>query len=193
MRFLSVSLVLLAGLLMAPAASADSLRCDGRIVSTGQLAGEVLAACGTPAYRDRWYAAPAYGVDEELWFYNFGSQQLVKILRFRQGQLVSIAADGYGFDTAPASSCDPSEISRGLSAFKLLHRCGEPTTRESFDELRDLHRDDPAARDNAYRPSHRERWVYDFGAGTRMRIVTLREGRVTDVETGAPGSRSRND
>jgi hypothetical protein len=177
----------------APLAWGESMRCNERIVSTEQLAGEVLAACGTPAYRDRWYAAPASGLDEELWFYNFGSQQLVKVLRFRQGRLVSIASDGYGFDSPPASSCAPTDIVRGLSAFRLLHRCGEPATRESFDELRTMHPDDPAARAGAWRPSHRERWVYDFGAGARMRIVTLREGRVTEVETGEAGSRGRND
>ncbi|MGH8482137.1 MAG: DUF2845 domain-containing protein, partial [Nevskiaceae bacterium] len=115
-------------------------------------------------------------------------QRFVRILRFRHGRLVSIASDGYGFDTPPASSCEPVNVVRGLSAFRLLHRCGPPATRESFDEVYPLHRGDPARRPGAVRPIHRERWVYDFGPDAHLRIVTLHDGRVVDVELGAKGS-----
>ncbi|MGQ0586969.1 MAG: DUF2845 domain-containing protein [Gammaproteobacteria bacterium] len=129
----------------APAAWAgDTLRCGDRVVSTEDLAAEVLAACGDPDYRDQWLQPPA-------------------------------------------SSCAPTEIVRGLSAFRLVHRCGRPVTRETFDELRPLHRKDAAYTDHAARPVRRERWVYDFGAGSRMRVVTLNNGKVTDVDSGERG------
>jgi hypothetical protein len=188
MRFLLACTLLAA----APTARGDTLRCDARIVSTGALAAEVLAACGTPAHRDRWHAAPHYVVDEEQWYYNFGAQRLVQVLRFRHGQLVSIQSDGYGFDTPPASRCAPHDIVRGLSTFRLLHRCGEPLTREAFDALRPLREGDPARRDGAWRPVHRERWVYDFGPDTRTRIVELRDGRVVEVESGDVGGAPRD-
>src|SRR5262245_59156763 len=101
MRTLLALMVLAA----TPAAWAgESMRCGNRIVATEAVAGEVLAACGHPAYRDRWYAPPTYAVDEEQWFYNFGSQQFVRVLRFREGRLVSIESDGYGFDNPAATS-----------------------------------------------------------------------------------------
>ena len=170
----------------APLAWADgTLRCGDRIVATEALAAEVLAACGEPDYRDRWFAPPFH--DEEQWYYNFGSQRFVRVLRFRHGLLASIDSDGYGFDGPPSARCEPAAVVRGLSAFRLLHRCGPPATRESFTELRPLRHDDPAHHDHAVRPVRRERWVYDFGADTRQRIVELRDGRVVDVEAGERG------
>ena len=166
----------------------DSLRCGDRIVSTEDLAAEVLAACGEPDYRDYWLLPPAYVAAEETWWYNFGSQRFVQILRFRNGELVSIQSDGYGFDTPAASSCAPTEIVTGLSAFRLIHRCGRPSTRESFDELRPMHREGTVAAYDTVKPVRRERWVYDFGPDRRMRVVTLRNGRVSDVDSGERGS-----
>ena len=190
MRVTPVLAVLALGLLAAApeAMSGDTMRCGNRIVSTEAVAGEVLAACGRPDYRDSWSSAPTYAVDEELWYYNFGSRQFVRVLRFTQGRLVSIASDGYGFDTPSASSCAPTDVVKGLSAFRLLHRCGAPLTRESFDQVYPLRDGDPAQREGAVRPIHGERWVYDFGADTRMRIVTLRNSRVVDIELGNNGS-----
>jgi hypothetical protein len=169
---------------VAPLAWGDTLRCGDRLVRTEALAAEVIAACGAPDYRQISYGGPAYGVDEEQWYYNFGSQRLVRVLRFRRGELVSIAADGYGFDARPASRCRATEIRSGVSAFRLLRACGEPASREAFEES-SLAQDDP---EDAPPPQYRERWVYDLGSDTRMRIVTLREGRVTDVTLGHYGS-----
>src|SRR5690349_2436187 len=96
--------------LAPPAWAGDTLRCGSRVVSTEDLAAEVLAACGEPEYRDRWLAPPHYASDEEQWYYNFGANRLVQILRFRHGQLVSIEADGYGFDDPPSDHCAPMDI-----------------------------------------------------------------------------------
>jgi hypothetical protein len=165
----------------------DTMRCGDRIVSTEALIAEVLAACGPPDHRDRWQIPPLYVVDEEQWYYNFGARRLVRVLRFRHGRLASIDTDGYGFDGPPASRCGPADLQRGLSTYALLRRCGPPLTRESFTELRELRRGDPARHDHAVRPIRRERWVYDFGADTRQRIVELRDGRITDIEQGGFG------
>lgn len=169
----------------APLAWGDTLRCGDRLVRTEALVAEVIAACGTPDYRQISYGRPAYGADEEQWYYNFGAQRFVRVLRFRQGQLVSVAADGYGFDARRASRCAATEIRSGASAFRLLGLCGEPVSREAFEESPPPAQDDP---DDAAPPRYRERWVYDLGSDTRMRIVTLREGRVTDVTLGHYGS-----
>ena len=185
MRPLLVCLTLI--LLPTTAWPADTLRCGDRLVSTEAVTGEVLAACGEPDYRDAWYTAPGVAAsDEEEWTYNFGASRLIQILHFRHGRLESIRADGYGFDNPPASRCEPSEIVTGLSKFGLLHRCGTPLTRESYDGLVRYHPGQPRYME----PIRREVWVYDFGADTRLRIVTLRNGRVVSVESGEAGSDS---
>jgi hypothetical protein len=173
----------------APGARAgDTLRCGSRVVATEAPIAEVLAACGEPDYRDRWRVPPHFAADEEQWYYNFGANRFVQILGFRHGLLVSVEADGYGFDDPPNERCAPMDIVRGLSKLRLLHRCGQPATQESYDELRPLRRRDGGVRHDAARPVRRELWTYDFGPDTRMRIVTLKNGRVTDVESGALGS-----
>jgi hypothetical protein len=182
-----VLLVLALFAVATTARGGDTMRCGDRIVSTEALVAEVLAACGEPDYHDRWLEPPLYVAEEEQWYYNFGSQRFVRVLRFRHGRLTSIETDGYGFDQPPAGRCAPADIVRGLSAFRLLHRCGPPATRETLAALLPLRHGDPARRAGAVRTVRSERWVYDFGAGTRLRIVRLRDGRVVDVEQGEFG------
>ena len=170
-------------------ARADSLRCGARIVSTGALAAEVLGACGEPVYRDAWaYPAPysgEYVSDVEEWYYNFGPNQLLRILRMRNGTLAAIDTDGYGYADASAQECAPSDFTPGLSKFRLLLRCGPPTTRESANLLRPWR--DPHThqlREDLLVPVYRERWVYNLGATYLLQIVSLENGRITDVVSG---------
>lgn len=102
-------------------ARADSLSCDGRIVSTGDSRYEVKATCGEPddavqrvEYRtvSGRVAGPCSKeggkircsqtreqvvevvVDE--WLYDFGRNRFIEYLTFEQGRLVSIRTGSYG-------------------------------------------------------------------------------------------------
>lgn len=189
-------LLMLATALCLPASAGDSMRCGDRIVATGAMPAEVLGACGPPAYRDPWvFQHPVHHgavADVEEWYYNFGPNQLLRILRFRHGRLAEIGADGYGYAEPPARRCEPGAIVEGLSKFRLLLLCGAPATREALSLLRPLRDRRTGAIVPGYEePVYGERWVYDFGSRYLLRLVTLEDGRVVDVDSGARGSDAR--
>jgi hypothetical protein len=187
--------VLAAGWLFgAEAEAAGALRCGSRLVQEGQHAAELLAACGEPNYRDSWgYPGPRGGwlADVEEWYYNFGPSQLLRVVRLRNGRISSIEADGYGYHESSEVRCEPAALVPGLSKFRLLRLCGEPLTRKASSVLRrlgdDPYRQYPQGYGDYHTAVHREEWVYNFGSRYLLRIVTLEDGRIVDVEDGARG------
>lgn len=81
----------------APAA-ADTMRCGDRLVHVEDTVGEVLAACGEPAWRvERIASKPDFVIEQEQdWTYDFGPNRLLQTLVFRRGRLAAIEAGGYG-------------------------------------------------------------------------------------------------
>jgi len=113
---------LVLGVLFAsPSARADSLACNGRIVSSGDSRYEVKAVCGEPddasqrveyrTLRGR-VAGPCQRVDGKVicsdtreqvievvideWIYDFGRNRFIEYLTFEQGKLVSVRTGSYG-------------------------------------------------------------------------------------------------
>ena len=118
---LSATALAVAALTTTASARADSLSCDGRIVSTGDSRYEVKATCGEPddavqrvEYRTVTgrVAGPCVRdgrkvrcsqtreqvvevvVDE--WLYDFGRNRFIEYLTFEQGKLVSVRTGSYG-------------------------------------------------------------------------------------------------
>jgi hypothetical protein len=115
-------LIILLGV-MAAAGSAQGFRCDGKIVTEGDYAYDVLAKCGEPDYVNTWeeervrrgfhgplepqkkrdqepYRQPALVREQvivEVWTYNLGRQRLTRYLRFENGRLVEITTGDYGY------------------------------------------------------------------------------------------------
>lgn len=181
-----------------PASAGDSLRCGSRIVSLRAIGAEVAAICGEPAYVDRWETElPLTGQpvgDTEIWYYNFGGNQLLRVLKFRNGRLASVDTDGYGFDGQADGHCGPGEIVEGESKFRLLTRCGDPVARRVTGALRSVQpqsriyrRYESTGYNDYVTPVYREEWVYNFGPRYRQRTVTLENGWVVDVADGGPG------
>jgi Protein of unknown function (DUF2845) len=93
--------------------TAQSLRCDGKIISEGASRAEVAALCGDPVQVDQksvYYrpiastgnqanprAASAVEVQVEVWTYNFGPNRLMQRIRFEDGLVVRIESLGYGY------------------------------------------------------------------------------------------------
>lgn len=102
-------------------ATADSLRCDRRLVSTGDSQYQVRAVCGAPDAETRRVehrtvrrhvsgpcrdgSSKAHcGVVEERtveviideWVYDFGSNRFVQHVLFEQGTLVRVISGSYG-------------------------------------------------------------------------------------------------
>ena len=186
MRNLRVFVILVLVLLPPTARASETMRCGSRLVSTEQLAAEVLGACGEPDYVDRW--EPPVSVlplaalaDVEEWYYNFGSSQLLRVLHFQHGRLVQIDNDGYGFPGNIGRGCDPYRIVEGLSKYRLQLFCGPPVTRRVEYALRPLRRVHAGGVPSGVVPVYSEEWVYNFGAHNFLRVVTLENGRVSDV------------
>lgn len=178
----------------------DTLRCGARLVSVGQSEGEVEARCGPPSFRDvETYALPrnrGYAADVEVWTYNFGPNRLLRLLRFRDGELAGIRSAGYGFSGKPQDHCQPQAITVGMSKYALLFHCGEPVQKSAANRLLPVFPNGPVQRlpDGVYaaiggypRQVYREHWTYNFGPDRFQREVTLDDGVVTDVEAGERG------
>lgn len=186
----------------SPARAGDSMRCGSRIVTVEARAADILAACGDPDYRDV-YSYPGPRVpgeisDVEQWTYNFGRNQLLHVLKLRHGRLVDIRTDGYGFTPTAAPRCDSGALEEGLSKYRLLASCGEPFTRRTVGYVTTLqprHR----RRVGGFTTSHghipvevfREEWVYNFGPNQFLKVVTIEDGQIAEVDNGERGFNPR--
>lgn len=95
------------------AGPAHALRCGGDVVSEGDSVFALTAKCGNPTavervdpavvterawdpwrgdYRVEYAVAP-----HELWFYNFGPRRLVARITVRDGKILRIQHEGYGY------------------------------------------------------------------------------------------------
>lgn len=182
MRATGACALLLALPLVAPPAQA--LRCGTELVREGDAQFEVRRACGEPD----WVAAYHYGHanGREIWHYNFGPNELIRVLQFRGGRLQRITTAGRGFrEQSAAGRCRPGDLLEGMSAVELLHRCGEPIQRE----VRGLvdHVDPPGLghrhRRHRFRRVLVEDWYYDLGGGYLARRLQLVDGIVARIET----------
>lgn len=192
-------LAALALIVAAMPADAGSMRCGSRLVDEGDLAAELLAACGEPALRDPWsFQLPrgGYVADIEQWVYDFGPSQLLRLVRLRDGRIIEFETDGYGFppesDSTPPRRCEPRLITPGLSKYRLLRSCGEPLTRRAENVLKPLYARPEVYRPEAYghyprgdyvTPAYREEWVYNLGPQAAMRQVVLEDGWVVRVDS----------
>ncbi|MGH8516325.1 MAG: DUF2845 domain-containing protein [Panacagrimonas sp.] len=201
-RPLLAAFLLLLGPALPRAMASDSMRCGSRIVTVEARAADVLAACGEPDFRDV-YSYPGPRVpgevsDVEQWTYNFGRNQLLHVLRLRHGRLVDIRTDGYGFAPGSTRRCAADSILEGLSKYRLLANCGEPFTRRTVgyvNTLQPRHRH----RHGGFTTSHghipvevfREEWIYNFGSSHFLKVVTLEDGVVAEVDNGERGFNPR--
>lgn len=197
MYHLLLIVLLIWGLSPSPA-NADSISCDGGIVSNDDSVVELLMKCGQPrwkeSHQEEFGSRLAPGVKQktivevEEWTYDFGPQQLLRIVTIRNGVVAGVrTGHEYGQPrekASPGPECGDRIISTGDTKSEVLDKCGEPYYRTSHDEeLRE-----PLG-ETGFRKIviTVEEWTYNFGPQRFMRIITFRNGRVTDVRTGDYG------
>ena len=162
------------------------LRCGSRVVGAGLISAQVRNACGAPFWTENYTSLEILGaggpieeqreVNWDIWYYNFGSRNLMQRLAFRDGRLQSVESLGYGVDEI-GTACAPLLAARGLSVGELVARCGEPASREraAGATLRRLPGVLFANEDR------REDWLYDDGSAYLTRYVIV-NGRVAGAE-----------
>lgn len=203
--------LLLATALPAAAATDDSLRCAGGIVSVRDWKIDLLGKCGEPTLRDvtrseeltltREATPPATPSVRstgtvERWTYDFGPGAFTATVTIEAGRIRSIERGGRGHAEQPAGTprrpvpvapCDYTTLRVGDRTYDLLARCGEPATRDVQLLERSV---EVVERGNAVRRAFTvtlEVWTYHFGPQTLVRIVELEDGKVVRVETGSRG------
>lgn len=169
---------------------AGKLTCDGRIVVIGSRMEEVSDRCGPPAWQQRLYDTPVADAATDLsgaqlsiideWIYNFGPDRLIRFLRFREGRLVGVRTDGYGFAGAGSfPDCREGQgLRAGMSKMEVVCTCGEPAGPAGSA--------DPVGRRRAV---ERDEWHYDFGADQLVRTLRFRSGRLVEIVTGGYGGK----
>lgn len=179
--------ILALSLALAPAAArADSIRCDGGIVSVGDAKIDLLGKCGPPSLvEDRWRRKTSV----ERWTYNFGPDRFLQFVTLVDGKVALVERGGYGYppeklaepqEPPGRARCDGSAIHLGDSTLDLLAKCGEPALQESRLERRA----DAAGRGTLVRV---DVWTYDFGPRSFVQFATLENGTVVRVERGGYG------
>ncbi len=182
------ALCLLPFLLLAAAPAAQALRCDSRVVGTGDRDVQVRQRCGAPFWTDEFRTLDRQGANGpyevqsetvyESWYYNFGPQRLMVRLLFRDGVLLREDTLGYGVREIGAA-CNLDMLAPGLTSGEIVARCGAPASRRYREDTlvrRDGHGNE------RYAPQRREEWVYATGDG-RSRLLYLTDGQLDSVES----------
>ncbi len=179
-------LALLAALLAA--APAQALRCDGRLVGTGDHAVQVERRCGEPYWIESYSEWLVVGENQalerrierqlEAWYYNFGPDRLLHRLLFIDGRLVRDDTLGYGVSKI-GGRCNYDTLDRGLSIGEVVARCGLPASQSRRYGLVTLRDDSGLARE---REARRDEWIYDPGSGRRLQLIVFVDGRVAERE-----------
>jgi hypothetical protein len=119
-RYLVVLVLATAGvgtLAAAPARAEDSMRCGSKLISVRDGKDKVRSLCGEPSSvsfqgvirraaryeygygygRYDYYGPGVIDMPVEVWTYNFGTNKLLRKLRFVGDELDEIRTDGYGY------------------------------------------------------------------------------------------------
>ena len=119
-RYLRVLVLATVGagtLAAAPARAEDSMRCGSKLISVSDGKDKVRSLCGEPSSvsfqgvirraaryeygygygRYDYYGPGVIDMPVEVWTYNFGTNKLLRKLRFVGDKLDEIRTDGYGY------------------------------------------------------------------------------------------------
>ena len=177
----------------APARAQDSIRCDSRLASRGDLDIALRQTCGEPYFIDSWQelvsveAAPdvaiATPVQVEDWYYDQGSNRFLQRVRLRDGRIVAVdSLPSYG-RRRPLETCRGAAVRTGISVGELVSLCGQPGQRRALGQA--LLIGQPPA--TSVLPTRHERWIYPL-AERRWLLVELQQGRVRALQASSdPG------
>jgi hypothetical protein len=181
-----VAFALLLGTFALPA---QALRCGTRVVTEGDRDFAVRERCGEPYFTEQSYALTVRGAngpyevqDEtvyDVWYYNFGPQRLLVRLLFRDGRLAREESLGYGVSEI-GGDCNLDGLPAGTPGGEIVARCGTPSTRNTRQRT-EVRRDGRG--NERFSQVRLEEWIYDIGRNRLMRVLTLENGRLLEVNS----------
>ncbi len=165
--------------------SPAALRCGSALVSDDAWPIEVEERCGPPDYVAEYPSAtiPGLGVvqTEMHWYYNPGPQRFIQRLTFRNGRLARVESLGYGFHPPRSGRCSLNTLRHVQNEYELIARCGEPASKRIEWQLpRPLGRYENW---QVLQPVLIQQWLYDFSDNQFRQVVTLRNGRVVEIQS----------
>lgn len=90
---------------------AESLDCIGGIVSVGDSRVDLVMKCGEPDWKDSHDEVISERLDSvtkrklivavDVWTYNYGPSQLIRIVTMKNGRIAEIQTGGYGYMKSP--------------------------------------------------------------------------------------------
>lgn len=123
----------------------------------------------------------------EEWTYNFGPSRFLRTVILRNGVVAGFRTGPYGRtkgSDAPGPACDDRIMSVGDTKAEIVLRCGVPFYKSSYQEEQKERIDDSSNRKVIVTV---EEWTYNFGPQRFMRIITFRNGTVTNIRTAGYG------
>lgn len=181
-RSILLGLLALAGLGQV---SQAGFRCGSSLVNEGDWPTEIEQRCGPPDYISTYPTATVAGLGvvqtEEHWYYNPGPQRFVKRLVFRNGKFVRSESLGYGFHVSGGRGCDPGTLRHISNEYELITRCGEPASKRVEWQIPSGH--NRSENWQALNPVLIQEWLYEFSDNQFRQIVTLKNGKVVNVES----------
>lgn len=177
--------------------SASDLSCDGGIISAGDRSIDVLAKCGPPDSKESHQEELSERLDDatkqrtfitvEEWTYNFGPTRFMRIVIMKNGVVANVRTGNYGYskNAKPAQEeCSEQIVTIGDLKTDVLAKCGEPA-------LKDVHQEEFKKKlESGLTRSvfvNVEEWTYNLGTNRFVRILTFRNGKLTDIRTGGYG------
>jgi hypothetical protein len=188
---------LIAIMLFLPLSSgrADTLTCNGKIVTAADTKAEVTIKCGAPSWKEvrELERIVRISPDERLkefvtledWFYNFGPNRFIYVLTFENRALVRIRTAGYGFLEREADdvNCGGLRIFAGDTKPDVVRKCGEPT----YKDYRRVQKRRETGFGEERVTVNIEDWTYNFGPDYLLLFLTFENGRVVNIRTGGYG------
>jgi hypothetical protein len=219
-KLLISSAILLA---LVPLQASYGFRCQGRLVNEGDTKSEVLKKGGEPTGKDSRESevlkkgGKPTGKDSrqqevmsnvnalykdiitvDVWLYNFGSHQFVRLLQFENNKLVSIKTRGYGDEESNPQNCRTlgHKIAKGDTKPEVIMKCGEPNHKAQYKEKRVLthtYHNMPSYPQNVPLANHIQiiqidEWSYYLGSNQFSRILRFENAVLVKVTMGEKGN-----
>jgi hypothetical protein len=192
MKKRTLHLVLAVSFFIAFAGKSSAFYCGNNLVSEGDTTAEVILKCGQPYWKEEHTEKIIEGVGEgrefretaviEEWTYNFGPQDWLYLLKFRNGNLVTIETRGYGYrKDSGLNTCNKGRrLAIGDTTAEVVMKCGEPFDKSvRADEIRETTDKDRERRVSIVV----EEWTYNFGPDSWIFLLKFENGKLVEIKT----------